>query len=68
MRANLIVCLLTAGFSEHLKALSWRSVIASKERLTSEYEAPANEKAVGPDAYKVAVMVFVGAAVLSVWL
>ena len=68
MRANLIVCLLPAGFSEHLKALSWRSVIASKERLTSEYEAPPNEEVVGPDAYKVAVMVFVGAAVLSVCL
>jgi hypothetical protein len=61
MRTNLIVCLLAAGFSKHLKALSWRSVIASKE-------APANEEVLGPDAYKVAVMVFVGAAVLSVCL
>jgi hypothetical protein len=68
MRTNLIVCLLAAGFSKHRKALSWRSVIASKERLTSEYEAPANEGVLGPDAYKVAVMVFVGAAVLSVCL
>jgi len=68
MRANLIVCLLPAGFSEHLKALSWRSVIASKKRLPSEYEATPNVEVVGPDAYKVAVMVFVGAAVLSVCL
>jgi hypothetical protein len=68
MRANLIVCLLAAGFSEHLKAVRWSSVIASKERLTSEFEAPADDEIVGPDAYKVAVMVFVGAAVLSVYL
>jgi hypothetical protein len=68
MRADLIVCRLAAGFSEQLKASSWRSVIASKERLPSQFEAPAGDEVVGPDSYKVAVMVFVGAAVLSVCL
>jgi hypothetical protein len=65
MHTNLIVCLLPAGFSEHLKAVKWRSVSASKERHPSQFEAPADDEIVGPDAYKVAVMVFVGAAVLS---
>jgi hypothetical protein len=67
MRTNLIVCLSAAGFSEHLKAVRWRSVSASKKRHPSQFEVPA-DGIVGPDAYKVAVMVFVGAAVLSVCL
>jgi len=68
MRTNLIVCLSAAGFSEHLKAVRWRSVSASKKRHPSQFEASADNEIVGPDAYKVAVMVFVGATVLSVCL
>jgi len=68
MRANLIVCLLAAGFSGHLKELGWTGVIASQERLSPDHEVPADNEVVGPDAYKIAVMVLVAAAILSVCL
>jgi len=67
MRANLIVCLLAAGFSGCLKPLGWKSVIPSQESLSPENEVAADE-VVGPDAYKIAVMVLVGATILSVCL
>jgi hypothetical protein len=66
MRANLIVCLLAAGFSGNLKALGWKSVIPSQERLGRQNEVAENEEVVGLDAYKLAVMVLVGATILSV--
>jgi hypothetical protein len=66
MRANIIVCLLAAGFRGCLKASDWRSGIPSQEKLNHENEVPADDAVAGPDAYKVAVMVLVGAAILSV--
>jgi hypothetical protein len=68
MHSNLIVCLLAAGFSGYLKPLGWKSVIPSQERLSPENEVAADDKVVGPDAYKIAVMVLVGATILSVCL
>jgi len=62
MRANIIVCLLAAGFLGCLTALNSR--IPSQEELAPQIEAPSNE-VVGPDAYKVAVLVSVAAAILS---
>jgi hypothetical protein len=64
MRANIIVCLLAAGFLGCLTALNSRSRIPSQEKLAPQIEAPSNETA-GPDAYKVAVLVSVAAAILS---
>ena len=66
MRANLIVCLLAAGFSGYLKASGWKSVIPSQERLSPENGVSADSEVVGLDAYKVAVMVLIGATILSV--
>jgi len=68
MHSNLIVCLLAAGFSGYLKALGWKSLIPSQERLSPENEIAADDEVVGLDAYKVAVMVLVGATILSVCL
>jgi hypothetical protein len=62
MRANIIVCLLAAGFLGCL-----RGGIPSQERLSPENEAPTPE-VVGPDAYKIAVLVAVGAAILTLCL
>jgi hypothetical protein len=59
MRANIIVCLLAAGFLGCLTALNSRSRIPSQEKLATQIEAPSNE------AYKVAVLVSVAAAILS---
>jgi hypothetical protein len=67
MRANIIVCLLAAGFLGCLTALNSRSRIPSQEKLATQIEAPSNE-VVGPDAYRVAVLVSVAAAILSVCL
>jgi hypothetical protein len=67
MRANIIVCLLAAGFLGCLTALNSRSRIPSQEKLAPQIEAPSN-KVVGPDSYRVAVLVSVAAAILSVCL
>ena len=67
MGTNIIVCLLAAGFLECLTALNSRSRIPSQEKLAPQIEAPSNE-VVGPDAYKVAVLVSVAAAIFSVCL
>jgi hypothetical protein len=67
MRANIIVCLLAAGFLGCLTALNLRSGIPSQEKLSPDNEASADEVA-GPDAYKVAVLVSVGAAILTLCL
>jgi hypothetical protein len=65
MRANIVVCLLTAGFLVCLTALDLRNGIPSQEKLSPGNEAPTNDEVVGPDVYKVAVLVSVGLAILS---
>jgi hypothetical protein len=67
MRANIIVCLLATGFLGRPTALNLRSGIPSQDKLSPENEAPA-DAVVGSDAYKVAVLVSVGAALLSLCL
>jgi hypothetical protein len=66
MRANLIVCLL--AFSGCLKALDLKGGISSQERLSPENEVPAGDEVMGPDAYKLGVLILVGASILSVCL
>ena len=63
MGVNIIVCLLAAGF-----LLDLRSGVPSQEHLGPEQEAPANDDAVGQDAYMVAVLISAGAAILSLCL
>lgn len=68
MRANITVCPFPAGFLGCLTALDLRSGIPSKERLSPQREAPTDDEVVGLDAYKLAVLVSVGLALLSMCL
>ncbi len=65
MRANITVCPRAAGFLGCLTALDLRSGLPSQEKLTPENEVPTDDEVVGLDAYKVAVLVSVGVAILS---
>jgi hypothetical protein len=65
MRANVIICLLAGGLLGCLVALDLRSGIPSQEKLSPGNEVSTNDEVVGPDAYKVAVLVSVGLAILS---
>ena len=49
-------------------ALDLRSGIVSQEKFTPENEIPTDDEVVGLDAYKVAVLVSVAAAILSLCL
>ncbi len=65
MRANITLCLPAAGFLGCLTELDLRRGIPSQEKLSSGNEVSTNDEVVGPDAYKVAVLVSVGLAILS---
>jgi hypothetical protein len=65
MGANITVCPLTAGSLGCLTALGLRSGIASQEKLSPETEVPADDEGAALDAYKIAVLVSVGVAILS---
>jgi hypothetical protein len=49
-------------------AFDWGSGVPSQEKLSPENEAPTDDEGVELDAYKVAVLVLAGAAILSVCL
>ena len=49
-------------------ALDLKGGIPSKEKLSPQSEAPTDDEVVGLDAYKLAVLVSVGVAVLSLCL
>lgn len=68
MRTVIVVCLMAAGFSGCLLAFDSRGEVPSQEKLSPESEVPAGDEVAGPDAYKLAVLVLVGAAILSVCL
>ena len=68
MRANMIVGLQTAGFTGCSTALDFRGGIPSPEPSTAGNEAPAEDEAVGLDAYAIAVLVSVAATILSLCL
>jgi hypothetical protein len=65
MGANITVCPLTAASLGCLTALDLRSGIASQQKLSPETEVPAEDEVAGLDAYKIAVLVSVGLAILS---
>jgi hypothetical protein len=67
MRANIIACLPSIGFSGRLPALDLKSRIPSQEDLSMENEVTANAEVERPDAYQVAVMLSIGAAILSLF-
>jgi hypothetical protein len=65
MHVNIIACLLAIGFFGGLTALDLRGGIPSQEGLSNENEGSANTEVGKADAYKVAVLLSIGAAVLS---
>ncbi len=65
MRANITLCLPAPGFLGCLTELDLRRGIPSQEKLSSGNEVSTNDEVAGPDAYKVAVLVSVGLAILS---
>lgn len=69
MRANIIACLLAVVFFACLTVLDLKSRFLSGVKLTHENEPPAEDDCPpdGPDAYKVAVLLSVGAAILSLF-
>ena len=68
MGANITVYPLAAGFLGCLTELGLRRGIPSQEKLSPENEAPTDDEVVGLDAYKVAVLISVAAAILSLCL
>jgi hypothetical protein len=67
MRANINAFLPAIGFCGRLPALDLRSGIPSQERLGHKGAAPANAEVGEPDAYKLAVLLLVGIAILSLF-
>jgi hypothetical protein len=69
MRANIIACLLAVGFFTCLTVLDLRSRVPSRVNLIRENEPPVEDEgqADGPDAYKMAVLLSVGVAILSLF-
>ncbi len=65
MRANVTACPATAGFFAYLTALDFSSGIPSNEKRSPESQVPTDDGVAGLDAYKVAVVVSVGVAILS---
>jgi hypothetical protein len=68
MIANISECPLAAGFLLRPTALDLRSGIPSQEKLRAENHVPTNDDVVGLDIYKLAVLVSVGIAILSLCL
>jgi hypothetical protein len=67
MRANIFEFLPGAGFCGPLPALEPRRRNSSQESLGSRKKTPAEAEAWELDAYKVAVLLLVGAALLSLF-
>ena len=65
MHANYIVCLPAAGFPGGLTGPYLRREIASKKKLSYKKQTPAEDEVVRLDAYMIAVLVSVGATILS---
>ena len=67
MRANICAFLPAVGFFGRLPALDLQSGVPSRQKLSRETETLADAEVGGPDAYKVAVLLLVGAAILSLF-
>jgi hypothetical protein len=65
MRANMIVGLQAAGFMGCSTALDLRAGSPPPELFTAGNEVPAENEAAGLDAYAIAVLVSVAAAIFS---
>jgi hypothetical protein len=67
MRANITAILPSIGFCGRLPAVDLRSRIPSQESPGHKNEVPTDVEVGEPDAYKVAVLLLVGAAILSLF-
>jgi hypothetical protein len=67
MRANITAFLPAVGFFGRLPALQLGSGIPSRKKLSHQNHVPACVEVGGPDAYKVAVLLLAGAAMLSLF-
>jgi hypothetical protein len=65
MCANISEGLLGAGF---FAAVDVRNGVPSREKLSGEDQVPTDDEVLGLDLYKVAVLVSVGIAILSLCL
>lgn len=65
MRANIRIFPSAAGLLGCLTPLDLRTGIPSRGKFTRESEIHTNKKLVGLDAYKLAVLISVGATILS---
>jgi hypothetical protein len=68
MRANITEFRSAAGFLDFLMPSDLRSGMPSEEKLTPNTEVQANDKVMRLDAYKLAVLISVAAAILSLCL
>ena len=68
MHANINVFPSAAVLLDCLRPLDLRRVIPSQEKLSPNSEVQTSEEVVGLDAYKIAVLVSVAAAILSLCL
>lgn len=67
MRANITVFLPALGFCGRLPALDLRTGNPSQKMFSHEDEESSDTEVGGPDAYKVAVLLLVGASILSLF-
>jgi hypothetical protein len=68
MRANIIACLLAVAFFACLTVLDTRTRVSLRVNLLRENNRSEDDgNTEGPDAYKVAVLVSVGATILSLF-
>ena len=68
MRANITVFSSATGLLDCLTPLDLRSGMPSDEKLSPNTEVQTNDKVIGLDAYKLAVLISVAAAILSLCL
>jgi hypothetical protein len=66
MCTNITKYLPAAGFFGQTTVLELKSRVSSKEKVSPQKEAPAGGEVEGLNAYKVAVLLAVGATILSV--
>jgi hypothetical protein len=66
MYANIIADLMARGFGG-MTSLDLRGGHSSQEKLRHEKEATTDDEIGGPDAYKVAVLLLVGAVIFSLF-
>ena len=68
MRANINVFPLAAGLLDYLRPLDLGAECRWLDRFRTNTEVQTNDKIVELDAYQLAVLISVAAAILSLWI